>query len=179
MKPHMSVLIAAGVLLLTAAHAASQEMPKPSPEMAKLDFFEGNWACEGKINENPMGPAGKLSSTVRIQKDLGGFWQSGAVKGTMANMPPFEGMFHTTYDPAAKQFMMLWVDNMGGWSRSTSTGWQGDKLVYQGESNMPGQKPMKSRDTFTKGGDGGMKHAWEMQVGGKWTALGEETCTKK
>jgi hypothetical protein len=177
MKGQISVLVTAVVLAL-AAPARSQEMPKPSPEMAKLDFFEGNWSCQGKTNQSPLGPAGALTSTARVQDNLGGFWQSGTIKGTMPNMPPFEGMFHVTYDTGAKQFLMLWVDNMGGWARSTSAGWQADKLVYEGESHMPGMQPMKSRDTFTRGA-GTMKHMWEMQVDGKWLAIGEETCSKK
>jgi hypothetical protein len=172
-----SVMVAAAVLVLAVPPARAQETPKPSPEMAKLDFFKGNWTCQGKVNESPMGPAGTMNSTARVQSDLGGFWQSGSVKGTMAKMPPFEGIFHVTFDPDAKQFVMLWVDNMGGWSRSTSSGWQGDKLVYEGDAHMPGQKPTKSRDTFTRSG-GTMRHAWEMQVNGKWMELGDETCKK-
>jgi hypothetical protein len=178
MRLQKTATIAVGVLVLMAAQGTSQEMPKPAPEMAKIDFFEGNWTCNGKMNASPMGPAGTMTSTADIRKDLGGFWQSGSIKGTMQNMPPFEGMFHTTYDPAAKQYLMFWVDNMGGWARSTSPGWQGDKMVYNGDSHMPGQKPMKGRDTFTRSGTS-MKHVWELQMDGKWMTLGEETCTKK
>ena len=35
-----------------------------------------------------------------------------------------------------KQFVMLWADNMGGWSQSTSSGWKGDVMVYEGDSHM-------------------------------------------
>lgn len=173
------VIVATGVVLVTAPILRAQQMPKPSPEMAKLDYFKGNWTCEGATKESPMGPAGKMTSTAQISDDLGGFWQSGIIKGSMANMPPMEGRFHTTYDPAAKQFVMLWVDSGGGWARTTSAGWAGDKMTYEGEANMPGQKPMRSRDTFTKAAGGAMTHAWEMQMDGKWMPLGEETCHKK
>ena len=179
MRVQMSVLLAAAMLVIRVPYAWSQDMPKPSPEMAKLDFFKGNWTCQGQTAASPMGPAGKTTTTASIKTDLGGFWQTGSIKGTMANMPPMEGMFHTTYDPAAKEFVMLWVDNMGASSRSTSTGWQGDKIAFEGDANMPGQKPMKNRDTFTKSGPNTMKRSWEMQMDGKWTPLGEETCTKK
>lgn len=174
----LGIVATAGVLI-AAPIVLAQQMPKPSPEMAKLDFFKGNWTCEGSTKESPMGPAGKITSTAQIKEDLGGFWQSGMIKGTMANMPPMEGMFHSTYDPTAKQFLMLWIDSMGGWARSTSSGWQGEKMVYEGEANMPGQKPTTSRDTFTKGPAGAMTHAWEAQIDGKWIPIGEETCRKK
>jgi hypothetical protein len=100
------------------------------------------------------------------------------IKGTMANMPPFEGRFHVTWDSAAKQFLMIWVDNMGGWSQSRSSGWKGDTLVYEGDAHMGGQT-MRSRDTFTRSGAGSMRHAWEAQINNKWMPLGEETCKKK
>ena len=179
MRGRLWASIAAGLMLMTASPVWSQPpMPKPAPEMSQLDFFEGTWNCQGKTNASPFGPAGTMTSTARIQDDLGGFWQTGSVKGTMEKMPPFEAVFHTTYDSAGKQFVMTFFDNMGGWARSTSRGWQKDQLVYEGDMNMPGQKPMRGRDTFTRSG-ASLKHTWEMQMDGKWVPLGEETCTKK
>ena len=176
----MSGLAAVGFLTLSlAATGAAQkpEMPKPAPEMAQLAYMEGTWTYSGKMFESPMGPAGAMTSTAVIGKDLNGHFQSGAIKGTMPNMPPFEGKFHATYDSGMKQFVMLWVDNMGGWSQSMSGGWKGDVLVYEGETHMAGQT-MKSRDTFTKSGTASMKHTWDMQADGKWAPVGEETCKK-
>jgi hypothetical protein len=158
--------------------SAQQGPPKPAPEMAQIAYFEGTWTCQGKMFESPMGPAGAMKGTVAIRKDLNGHFQTGTVKGSMPNQPPFEGTFHATYDTGLKQFVMLWIDNMGGWAQSTSSGWQGDTLVYEGDSHMAGQT-MKGRDTFTRSGPTSMKHTWEMQMNGKWTPLGEETCSKK
>jgi hypothetical protein len=67
---------------------------------------------------------------------------------------------------------------MGGWAQNTSTGWKGDVMVYEGDSHMGGQT-VKGRDTFTKSGTTAMKHSMEMQLNGKWTPTGEETCRKK
>jgi hypothetical protein len=174
-----AVLVAAVPCALAqgAAEKKAPEIPKPAPEMAGLAYFEGSWTCEGTMQPSPGAPAGKMTSTAMIHNDLGGFWQSGRIKGTTAGMPPFEGMFHTTYDPAAKQYVMIWVDNMGAWSRSASKGWEGDKIVYEGEMQMGGQK-LLGRDTFTKGAGGSMRHTAEMQVDGKWTPMGDETCRK-
>ena len=168
--------VAAAVVLLSAGLVA-QETPKPAPEMSQLAFFEGSWTCQGKMNASPMGPAGEMQSTADIKKDLGGFFQSGMIKATMKGMPPMDGRFHVTYDPGGKQFVMFWVDNMGGWAQNTSSGWKGDTMVYSGESHMGPQK-MQTRDTFTRG-TGTMKHMWEAQMDGKWMTLGEETCKKK
>lgn len=168
--------------LVTAAFvtlgSTQQGPPKPAPEMSQMAYFEGSWSCEGKTMESPMGPAGSLKSTVDVRRDLNGHFQTGTIKGSMPNQPPFEGRFHATYDSGMKQWVMLWVDNMGSWAQNMSSGWKGDTVVYEGEGHMGGQT-MKSRDTFTKSGAASMKHTWEMQMNGKWMPVGEETCNKK
>jgi hypothetical protein len=156
---------------------AEMGAPKPAPEMSQLKFFDGSWTCEGTMSPSPFGPGGKMKSTVRSQADLGGFWQSGVVKGTSPGMPPFEGRFNMTYDPMAKRHVMLWVDNMGGWAHSTAPGWEGDKIVFSGDSFMSGKK-FATRDTFAKGAGGTMRHTSDMQMDGKWAPLGDETCKK-
>ena len=172
--------LAAAALLTTfaAAGSAQQGPPKPPPEMAQIAHFEGMWTCEGKTFESPMGPAGPMKSTADIRKDLNGHFQTGRIKGTGTGMPPFEGIFHVTYDSGMKQFVMLWVDNMGGWAQNMSSGWKGDTIIYEGEGHMGGQT-MKSRDTFTRKGPSSMRHTWEMETNGKWMPAGDENCTKK
>ena len=176
MKTFTGTLVAAAALMVAGAQPAAQTMPKPAPEMKSLAFFNGTWTCKGKAEKTPMTPEGALSGTVQIKNDLGGFWQTGTVKATMAGMGSMEGRFYTTYDPAAKRFLMFWGDSMGSWAQTASTGWQGDSIVFEGESTMPGQKAFKTRDTFSKGASGTMTHLWEAEMDGKWTKLGEETC---
>jgi uncharacterized protein DUF1579 len=152
--------------------------PKPAAEMANLKFFDGSWSCSGEGAMEPGGPMMKTDSSVKIQSGLGGFWQVGTVKvPAKGGMPAFEGMFHTTWDPAARQYVMLWVDSMGAWSQSRASGWAGDKMVYTGEGQMGDQK-MAMRDTFTRKANGSLGHAGEMQVKGQWVKMMDETCRK-
>jgi hypothetical protein len=172
------------VVLLTVAvaYAADQPTsaptaPAPAPEMAKLKAYEGKWMCMGQINASPFGPAHKSSTKVTAHLDLGGFWLSGRVaeSKTAENPMPMEGMFHETWDPGAKQFLMLWVDNSGGWAQETSAGWDGDTMVWTGDGFGGGQK-MGERDSFTMKGPGEFAHTMAINVGGQWTPLGQETC---
>ena len=170
------LLVAAIFAAVASAVFAAEAPPQPAAEMSNLKVFDGSWTCEGKALAGPMGPGGAVSSKVESHSDLGGFWQTGSVKATGPSMPsPMEGMFNMTYDPGAKQYVMLWMDNSGAWSQEMSSGWEGDKLVFSGESTMGGNK-MKVRDTFVKGADGSLQHDWEGQVDGKWTPMGSETC---
>src|SRR5688500_8661101 len=63
-------------------------MPKPAAEISALSFFDGNWTCTGQGAMEPGAPMTPMTSTVTSRKDLGGFWQSGTVKGTTPGMPP-------------------------------------------------------------------------------------------
>ena len=166
-------VLAPGALL----NAAPEEAMKPPAEMSNLQFFDGNWTCAGTIPAGPMGPGGNMTGTVKSHVDLGGFWKSGMVRSSVGGKPAMEGMFHMTYDTGTKEYVLLWVDNMGAYSKATSKGWEGETIVFIGTTAMGG-KQMQSRDTFTKSGKN-LKHDWEGQMDGStWTPMGSETCTR-
>jgi len=153
--------------------------PKPAPEMKQLDLFLGTWKCEGKMLANPMGPEHTVKSTVTGKTDLDGFWVAVRIdeKKTKDSPMPIKGNFQITYDAATKKFQAVWNDNFGGWGQMTSAGWEGDKITFTGEMYGMGQK-MGSRDSFTKKSDKEMVHTGEMQAGGKWAPMMEDTCKK-
>ena len=157
--------------------APAMEMPKPAAEMSGLAMFEGTWTCTGQGAMEPGGAMMPMTSTVTSRSDMGGFWQAGTVKGTTPGMPPFEGMFHMTWDPGAKQYVMLWVDNMGGWSQATAPAAPGGRLVFAGTTSMGG-KTMKVRDTFARTADGSLTHVGEMESGSGYVKMMDETCRK-
>src|SRR5689334_10969434 len=94
---------------------AAMPMPRPAPEMARLKMFDGSWSCTGDMPATPMGPAMKTRSSVRSHTAMNGFWQAGTVTMSAPGMS-MEGMFHITYDPGQKQYVLLWMDNTGGYS---------------------------------------------------------------
>jgi hypothetical protein len=161
-----------------APAAAAMPQPTPAPEMAQLKPFDGSWSCAGEIPAGPMGPAQKTVNLVKTHMGMGGFWQVGTVTMSSGPMKGFEGTFNNTYDPGQKKYVMVWMDNTGGYAQQLASGWEGDKMVYVGEGSMMGQK-MATRDTFTKSADGStFKHGSEAQMEGKWVSMGEETCRK-
>ncbi len=171
-----TVVMATGAAALAADKAATT-VPRPGPEMVKLRVFEGRWSCSGEINATPFGPAHKTVTRVVMRRDLGGFWLTGRVTEakTAASPTPLDGTFHQSWDPAGKQYLMLWFDNTGGWAKETSPGWSGDTIVWAGEGWSAGQKA-GMRDSFTLVGPTELTHAMEYNVDGKWAPLGRETC---
>jgi hypothetical protein len=153
--------------------------PKPAPELSQLKFFDGTWHCDGANPASAFGPAHKTKATVKAGFELGGFWHTVHYEEakTAENPTPIQGRGYWGYDAAAKSFISAWVDNMGGLAHQTSAGWQGDTLVWTGQSAMGGQR-IPARDTFTKKPDGSLTHKGELQMGGKWIILDEESCKK-
>ncbi len=131
-------------------------------------------ACRG----TPLPPSAIAIVPADLDRDsMRGFWLSGRV--TEAKTPespmPMEGMFHLTWDPGSKQYVMLWVDNTGGWAQENSAGWQGDTIVWSGDAWAGGQKA-GMKDSFTFKGAGEMLHTMEINMTGQWLPLGQETC---
>src|SRR5215467_5891278 len=51
------------VTFFGVAAVAQMPMPKPAPELAKLDYLAGNWVSDGDLKPGPFGPGGKFSAT--------------------------------------------------------------------------------------------------------------------
>src|SRR4030095_5524829 len=52
---------------------ATDQQPKPGPEVQRLAYYLGTWRGEGETKGGPFGPAGKLSSTTSCEWFAGGF----------------------------------------------------------------------------------------------------------
>ncbi|MGZ6143755.1 MAG: hypothetical protein ACXWLM_10480 [Myxococcales bacterium] len=155
-----------------AAAPAAPQMPKPPEEMKVEQWFVGNWSCKGMQHAGPMGPEMKTASKIEMKMELAGFWLQ--VKGTMMAGPMkgkemFEGF--ASWDGA--QHVRYDFEAMGGVTKLTTRGWDGDKLVFEGEGTMGGQK-MAIKHTITKKGD----NAWDSLFERDGKAMIEETCTR-
>jgi hypothetical protein len=152
-------LLAPSLVLAEAPPAAApagappkMEAPKPFAELEQLKMLAGNWSCDGKAPAGPMGPAHDVKSTNTAKWELDGFWlmHSREVKKTTEMPMAFSGRAWNGWDKSAGKFVFAGADNMGGWINLTSTGWVGDKMVFEGDSlGMHGKS--KVRLTFIKG----------------------------
>jgi Protein of unknown function (DUF1579) len=164
---------------LAAATVLAQAPPPPAPEMAQLKPFDGMFSCTGQSPASPFGPAHKTQATVKGGADFGGYWFIVRYdeKKTAENPQPLSAQLTWGYDGTQKRFVGTCIDAFGTSCNLTSAGWQGDTMVWEGESTMGGQK-MGFRDTFTRKGTG-ILHKGEMQSEGKWVVLDEENCAKR
>ncbi len=153
--------------------------PKPAPELDQLKMFEATWKCEGKQPAGPMGPEQDYKSTFKGKKDVESFWISFeySQKKSKAHAMPIIAKGYLGFDPAAKKYVTLGVDNMGGSVTESSPGWEADKLTFTGDGQMGGQK-ISFRETYTKKGDKEMIWSGEMKMGKDWIPVGTDTCKK-
>jgi hypothetical protein len=86
---------------------------QPGPEHAHLQEMVGTWEGKNKMWMAPGTEPMETTSTARFASTLGGRYIHGEFKGPMPGMGEFEGAALYGYDNAAKQFQVVWVDNMG------------------------------------------------------------------
>ena len=170
---------AAKPAVAAAPAAPPPPAPKPAAELDQLKMFEATWRCEGKQPAGPMGPEQDYKSTFKGKKDVESFWISFeySQKKSKAHAMPIIAKGYLGYDPAAKKYVSLGVDNMGGSVTESSPGWEADKLTFTGDGQMGGQK-ISFRETYTKKGDKEMIWSGEMKMGKDWIPVGTDTCKK-
>ncbi len=131
--------------LLAAPLMAQQgEMMKPTEEHKFLMQGEGTWDAMAKSQ-------GKESKGVlHCKAGLNGFWLNEHYKGETP-MGEFEGIGHTTYDPASKKFVNVWIDSI--MTRHMVSEGTYDKakkvLTLRGNMPTPDGKSIKSTITIT------------------------------
>lgn len=180
MTKWLCLLAAATLASPAAAQKANGEMPKPAPEVASFDFFNGRWGCTGRVIGNATIPAHPTAAAAMSAPELSGFWRlfRYSERKTNENPAPFAQTGMWGYDAAQKKFLEIGADNTGRHGLETSSGWSGDTITFEGETMLMGRR-MNARDTFTKKGSAEFLHVGELQgADGRWVEFDEETCKR-
>ena len=87
-----------------------QEYMTPGPVHQHFAKMAGNW--KAAITMFMEGQESKSEGTATYEMILGGRYLKSTYSGNMMGMP-FEGMGIDAYDNGTKEYISLWVDNMG------------------------------------------------------------------
>ena len=106
---------------------AATAVPIVKPDLSSMKFLAGTWTCHSQLRGNDRPD----TSTTTVE--LSGQW---LVSHDVA--PPFDkyrtrAINTSTYvgfDNNARRWVTLGVDDLGGYSVSTSPGWNGNTLVW-------------------------------------------------
>lgn len=135
------VLTLLGAVALPAQ--GQMQMPKPSPELKKLEYFTGTWTMEGDMKPGPMGPGGKWTGTEQLKWMDGGFFlvsQSGFKSDSMGSAT---GTAYMGYDVNDKMYTYDAFNTVGE-SEHAKGMIDGDNWTWTSEGKMNGQT-IKSR----------------------------------
>ena len=88
-----------------------------------------------------------------------------------------KGEVRITFDRTTKSFFNVNLSNRGGYGLGTSSGWEGDKLIWNGTTS--GLLKAEIRATITKKSDSEYQFRAERMQGGTWVTGSDLTCKKK
>lgn len=141
----VSVMLSAVLAAFGPSALAQMEMPKPAPELKKLDYFAGNWKIDADLKPGPMGPGGKMTGTDAIEWMSGGFFLVNHSKYEAPGMGAGSSMAFFGYDTDKKVYTYDEFTSTGEAVHSTGTV-EGDTWSWLSDSKM-GSQMMKGRFT--------------------------------
>jgi hypothetical protein len=165
-------------LFFSVALASAQEpqAPKPAPELARLNYFSGNWTAEGDLKPSPWGPGGKFTSKDRNDWMAGKFFllSHSSFSGAMGSGTEVAVM---GYKPDDKVYTYDSYNSMGEADHSTGTV-SGDTWTWIGDQKVGGQT-FKGRFTMKELTPTSYSYTYETQpAGGQWSTIMEGKATK-
>lgn len=120
-------LVVAAVLVVSG-HGMAQEGVTPGPEHKMLAESEGVWDAEIEF----MG--GSSKGTMTYKMGLGGLWLIEDFEGDFGGLK-FTGKGMSTYDPARKKYISVWIDSMST-SPMVSEGTYDEKTMIMTQVGM-------------------------------------------
>jgi hypothetical protein len=176
MKRVLVIVAAATFLLPLVAQAQAPPMPKPGPELKKLDYFMGTWKMEGESKPSPYGPGGKFTGTDQNEWMPGGFF---LVTHSDFKDPTTEGkgLAVMGYKADDQVYTYNAFDSMGENISATGTV-EGDAWTWNSEEKMGG-KVMKGRYSVKVLSPTSYAFKFEMASDtGEWNTIMEGKATK-
>lgn len=173
----MSLACVLVLIFIAVATMAQMPIPKPAPELSKLDYFAGDWISDGDMKPGPMGPGGKISSTDEAHWMEGKFFlvihsKFGGAMGSGT------GISIMGYDPEHKVYTYNEFNSMGQAERSTGTV-DGDTWTFTSDENFGGQI-MKGRFTMKIQSPTAYTYKFDISPdGNQWTTVMDGSAKKK
>ena len=165
------------IAFVAVSTEAQMPMPKPAPEVSKLDYLAGDWISEGDMKPGPMGPGGKITSTDQVKWMEGKFFivMNSKFKGAMGDGTALAVM---GFDPDKKVYTYNEYNSMGQVNHSEGT-ITGDTWNWTSDENMGGQT-FKGRYTMKVMSPTAYSFKYEVsQDGANWTTVMDGKSTKK
>ncbi|MBV9761766.1 MAG: DUF1579 family protein [Acidobacteriaceae bacterium] len=176
MKRHI-LSVPVFLLLFAAAATAQMQPPKPAPELAKLEFFVGNWKTEADMKPSSFGPGGKATTVDHIEWMQGRFFLIMHSKYS-SNMG--SGVEYSVFGYDSKRNVYTYESFNSDGEHEVATGTlDADGKVWTWNSSPDTGGPMKWRFTETVLSPASYSLKFEMAADGKtWSSIMEGKAAK-
>jgi hypothetical protein len=174
MKRARLTFIAALVLAGTAT--AQMEVPKPGPELKKLDVFVGTWTLDGTMKPGMMGPGGSMTENEKCDWMEGSFYLvcHSEFKSSMGNGSGLSVMGYSADD---KVYTYREFNSFGEFDDSKGI-LDGDTWTWTSDEKMNGMT-MKGRFVIKMTSATTYNFVFDMsQDGTKWSTVMDGKATK-
>jgi hypothetical protein len=153
-------MMALGMLTL-AARLMAQQPPevKPGPEHERFKEEEGTYDATIKV----MGGEFKGKATFKV--GLNGLWLLEHFTADFGGMP-FEGRGATSYDPAKKKYVNVWIDSMVTRPMVTEGTYDKASKTLTMKGNMPLPDGKETNVTMTSVRKDADTHVFTLRAGG-------------
>jgi len=132
-------LLTFSLLIFTATLNAQDEMSAdqkawmdymtPGPMHEMMAASVGEWKTKNTFWMDPEGEPNESEGTMSVEMIMGGRYMKSTHNGMVMGMP-FTGMMLQAYDNATKEFIAIWIDNLGtGMSVSKGTYDEGTRIL--------------------------------------------------
>jgi len=111
------------------AQVESTPIPRPAkPDFSSMQFLIGTWNC---VETNTRRATG-YGSTLTYTMDSSGYWinEKTLLHATSWDRYPSVAIDKTTYDAANSRWVDVTTDDEGNYGMSTSSGWNGNTIVW-------------------------------------------------
>jgi hypothetical protein len=161
---------------LAVVAVAQMEMPKPGPELKKLDMFAGTWMLDGEMKASAMGPGGKMTENEKCDWMEGGFFLV-CHSDYSSSMGNGTGISFMGYSSDDKAYTYREFNSWGEFDDSKGSV-DGDAWTWTSEEKM-GSMTMKGRFTMKMTSPTSYNFTFEMSPDGtKWSTVMDGKATK-
>lgn len=124
-------------------------MPKPTPEMERLNYMIGAWNIVAKYEPSEESPGGTGRGREVIRRGPGGLSLISDFRAT-GPMGKFSGHGIILWDPAEQVYKVFWVDSLMPGVLLTSRGrWEGNDLVFVSDEYVAMGRKLKMKQVMT------------------------------
>jgi len=159
-----------GIVFIASAAFAQMEMPKPAPELKKLNFLVGHWTSQGDVKPGPMGPGGQMIAEEHNEWMEGGYFLVIHSKFKGGGVGEGSSIAFMGYNSDEKVYTYDEFNSLGEVTHSKGTV-DGDTFTWVNDMKM-GPQSMRGRFTMKLASPTSYAYKFELsQDGANWNLI--------